>query len=413
MLSKGKLIGLALAVALMPQLARCQAAGDGTTNVNKAASAPAVAVSVGPFVATNTCLIATASDANALKCELAAEVNKAKTELADAVIKAKDDLATQRRQDVDAIKVISRNTQDDAIAKVESHAKQHIAVLKSDVAKWYDELKDVMDTRLNVFTWVIGILVGIFGVIVPLLIEHGRRNEFKELKAEFVEAEKRMDNTRSKCLTQLAAIEKTRAEFIVLQGKLEQSQKDLKQRVGRLSGEEIARKKAFDALKESMDQQKADSEKLIDELKDQQKSQAEQFAKAKGELEEELIICKQYIAFSYAEQHWNCYGIGNNVDHARIVVVNFANAVLWSVKGCRVGDLSKAIDWLYGVDRKLTSDGNKSKVQDLLKNKNWHWMVSPDEVKKVLDVAKPEEIVGNGTSATFERIYKEYGLPKV
>ena len=220
-------------------------------------------VSVGPIVVTNGCSINFAADQSVLKVELTAEINKAKFELAE-----------ENRNRMYAIRDEIEKMRKDAVADARSRIKQEFSTLKSDVVKWYDELKDILDIRLNIFTWVIGILVALFGVAAPVVMEVMRGRDYERLKTElredmenmqneFVVEKKIIDDAKEKWQMKMADVAKTEANFIVLQNQLEQGAKNLEQNLQTLKSEITARKEEVEEVRRSLEQQKKGIEEAL------------------------------------------------------------------------------------------------------------------------------------------------------
>lgn len=360
-------------------------------------------VSVGPIVVTNGCSINFAADQSVLKVELTAEINKAKFELAE-----------ENRNRMYAIRDEIEKMRKDAVADARSRIKQEFSTLKSDVVKWYDELKDILDVRLNIFTWVIGILVALFGVAAPVVMEvmRGRdyerlktelREDMKNMQNEFVVEKKVIDGAQEKWQAQMADIAKTEAGFVVLQNKLEQSQKELEQSLHMLEGEMKSRKEDYDVLKKSLEQQQT----ALNSASDQRKRE---FEKLQKEMKERTNSAYG-VAVAYSALHeWDAYKSGGVLSKAVDSVYGAMVSVNAFVHGHEDGNLLKlCIKHLNATVERLKADGKFETVQKQLQNRKWP--VTPEDVKKALASSADD---GSGTDyvAMFNEVYGVYGKPK-
>ena len=351
-------------------------------------------VSVGPIVVTNGCSINFAADQSVLKVELTAEINKAKFELAE-----------ENRNRMYAIRDEIEKMRKDAVADVRSRIKQEFSTLKSDVVKWYDELKDILDVRLNIFTWVIGILVALFGVAAPVVMEVMRGRDYERLKTElredmenmqneFVVEKKIIDDAKEKWQMKMADVAKTEANFIVLQNQLEQGAKNLEQNLQTLKSEITARKEEVEEVRHSLEQQK----KGMEEDEAQRQKTYEGFKK---EFSRQVTDARGISAFVWADMH-DCQG------KIADAMVRYNIALELFVKAQSRASVQIIIERMNEIDVKLRDDGEQFNVvkNDLVAR--LFWSVSPEDVKRVL--AKEKDI--EKLIKMFERVYKTYGKPK-
>ena len=378
-------------------------AEEGSTNAVLAATSQSGIVSVGPIVVTNGCNVSFASDQSVWKVELTAEVNKAKFELVE-----------ENRKWMHTIQDGIERMSKDAAADAKLRVAQEFSVLKSDVTKWYDELKDILDVRLNIFTWVIGILVALFGVVVPVVMEvlrgkdYGRlrtelREDMKNMQNEFVVEKKVIDGAQEKWQAQMADIAKTEAGFVVLQNKLEQSQKELEQSLHMLEGEMKSRKEDYDVLKKSLEQQQT----ALNSASDQRKRE---FEKLQKEMKERTNSAYGVTVAYSATNDWDAYKSGGVLSKVVDSVYSAMVSVNAFVHGHEDGNLLKlCIKHLNATVERLKADGKFETVQKQLQNREWS--VTPEDVKKAL-ASSADDGSGTDYAAMFNEVYGVYGKPK-
>lgn len=358
-------------------------------------------VSVGPIVVTNGRSINFAADQSVLKVELTAEINKAKFELAE-----------ENRKWMHTIQDGIERMSKDAAADAKLRVAQEFSVLKSDVTKWYDELKDILDVRLNIFTWVIGILVALFGVVVPVVMEvlrgkdYGRlrtelREDMKNMQNEFAVEKKIIDDAKEKWQTKMADVAKTEAGFVVLQNKLEQSQREVEQNLHMLEGEMKSRKEDYDVLKRSLEQQ----QETLDSASDQRKRE---FEKLQKEMKERTNSARGLALIFSSINGWRAYKQQHMISTAATSIHSAMVAVSAFVRGHRedIDLLTTVIKHLHETIEYLKDAKHFEEVQKKLKDKVWS--VTFDEVKKTLAGIKD---YGSGIDyvGMFEKVYAAYG----
>lgn len=369
-------------------------AKEGSTNAVLAATSQSGIVSVGPIVVTNGCSINLAADQSVWKVELTAEVNKAKFELAE-----------ENRKWMHTIQNGIEKMSKDAAVDAKSRIAQEFLVLKSDVTNWYDELKDILDVRLNIFTWVIGILVALFGVVAPVVMEvlrgkdYGRlrtelREDMKNMQNEFAVEKKIIDDAKEKWQTKMADVAKTEANFIVLQNQLEQGAKNLEQNLQTLKSEITARKEEVEEVRRSLEQQK----KGIEEDEAQRQKTYEGFKK---EFSRQVTDARGISAFVWADMH-DCQG------KIADAMVRYNIALGLFVKAQSRASVQIIIERMNKIDIKLRDDGEQFNVVKNDLAARLFWSVSPEDVKRVL--AKEKDI--EKLIKMFERVYETYGKPK-
>ena len=369
-------------------------AEEGSTNAVLAATSQSGIVSVGPIVVTNGCSINLAADQSVWKVELTAEVNKAKFELAE-----------ENRKWMHTIQNGIEKMSKDAAVDAKSRIAQEFLVLKSDVTNWYDELKDILDVRLNIFTWVIGILVALFGVVAPVVMEvlrgkdYGRlrtelREDMKNMQNEFAVEKKIIDDAKEKWQTKMADVAKTEANFLVLRNNLEQDQKSLDRSLRSLEGEMISRKDEFKILNSALEeQQKA--------LSDAETCRRNEYDKFKKDFERSGANYRGLSALIWADMNYS----RGNIEEAMMI---YPIALGLFTKARNKQNVRFIIRQMTKIDKELRRDNTLfDKIKGHLATR-LSWPVNFDDIKNVLGKEKDVDALAK----MFEVVYETYGKLK-
>lgn len=360
-----KAIFLGLIVLIMMQVAVGQTSDVLNNSTNMTIRAP-VSVSVGPIGITNACLITTAQDAFSLKHEIVLELNKAKS-----------DLSLQNQQAMDSV-------------REEYDKKYHVAVkqMNEDAENWFGKMKGVLDeARVTIsdmidaigiiVTIVIGfltIVIGVFGIILPLRKDRKRDEEFKTLT----------ENLKNETNDQL---------------------KGAAQRW--MSG--------YDDLRKNLDQQKSGYDKLLKELQDQKEIQSGLFKKLQDEMHAAIRKSERDVQWLKGKNEYDsaegCLAEytrdGTKTFHAEYIVKTYSWAIYYFYVIKDVGWIRLTIWSMHNAVTTHAWVDNREKIKEGLKD--WTWSVS---LADVLSALESEEDDGRDYAGWFKEIYAEYGKPK-
>ena len=356
-MAKTIFVGQLLAVLFVSQIANGQTTIDSSNSTGRAI-APTVAVSVGPFNATNTYLISPVQDSNGLKCELSAEMNKAKSEL-----------CFSNQQAINALREEYDKKYRDSVERMNVEAEC-----------WFGKMKGVLDeardTNGEMITWigiivavVIGvftIVVSIFAIIIPVRKEKKREQEFRVVQEN---------------------LKKEMKSYGELNGALQQWMSD------------------YDQLKKDFDSQKAASDSLLNDLQGQKNAQESQFK----ELKENFTRIEGQMRHDSLESNVLEFHRDKTQAWRAAIAIKYASLALSSfisIKDVRWVQLT-----VWSLWNAITTNDwrdNRQKIKDELKE--WTWSVSLTEVLENLKPKEDDDV--KDYAGWFMEIYADYGKPK-
>ena len=354
MMVKTILVGQMMMVICASQIANGQTTANPTNSTSKA-GAPTVAVSVGPFNATNnTYLISPVQDSNGLKCELTAEMNKAKSELC---------LSNQQ----------AINTMREEYDKKYRDSEER---MNTDMENWFGKMKGVLDeardTNGKMVTWIgviiaiLTLIVSVVGIIIPRREEKKRNQEFNVVRENLKKEVEAYGN---------------------LNGALQQWMKD------------------YDDLKKDLMQQKSVYGTLLAELKNQKDAQVSQFK----ELKENYTRIEGRMRYDSIESNVLEFKRNKTQAWRAAIAIQYASLALSSF--ISIKDVTWVQLTVWSLWNAITTNDwrdNRQKIKDELKE--WTWSVSLTEVLETLKPKEEDDV--KDYAGWFKEIYADYGKPK-
>lgn len=354
MMTKTIFVGQLLTVLFVSQIANGQTTVDSSNSTGRACT-PTVAVSVGPFNATNnTYLISPVQDSNGLKCELSAEMNKAKSEL-----------CLSNQQAINALREEYDKKYRDSVGRMNAYMED-----------WFGKMKGVLDaardTNGKMVAWVgviftiLTLIVSVVGIVIPRREEKKRNQEFNVVRENLKREVEAYGN---------------------LNGALQQWMKD------------------YDDLKKNFERQRSDYGTLLDELKNQKDAQASQFK----ELKENYTRIEGRMRYDSIESNVLEFKRDKTQAWRAAIAIQYASLALYSF--ISIKDVTWVQLTVWSLWNAITTNDwrdSRQKIKDELKE--WTWGVSLAEVLENLEPKEDDD--DKDYAGWFKEIYADYGKPK-